>query len=49
LSGLVQIFRIALYDEDIEFSLLFTYKHSSTHMPVVLNRSSSMFVWHVIN
>jgi len=34
---------MALYDERIEFRLLFTYTHSSTHTLVVVNKSSSLF------
>jgi len=44
----VQIFwrdSIALYDEQIEFRLLFTYKHLSTHTLFVVNRSSNMLAW----
>jgi len=36
---------ITLYDEQIEFRLLFTFTLSSTHISVVVNRSSSMFAW----
>jgi len=35
----------ALDDKQIEFRLLFTYIHWSTHTSVVVNRSSNMFFW----